>query len=429
MSDKSEYWNNTYCVLPWKHLASHPAGGVTPCCISDHTHSINRARNFNPSGRDLIDNERVDLLNLNTHTITDIMNSDYFKQIRLQMLNGEKPKACHRCYEEEEAGDRSKRIMESERFGFDLELAKQITREDGSIPVSFNFIELRLGNLCNIKCRTCNPASSSKWSSEYMKMQDRLDFVTKYEKSIDSQWTESDAFWQDLLDHSEDVELIYINGGEPTLVEKHWVYLERLIERGLNKQVTLWYNINMTNVPDKLLDLWKQFKKVTVSCSIDDLGARNDYIRYGSKWQDVVANLTKLQDAGWIEVSVNQTISWLNVWYVDEFFTYMNARNIPVHLNMVHDPAYLSPWHLPYDVKQAIINKTESVMPHWQHHFLVSNLMRDSDLRLLRQGMRYNEWLDKSRYKGDLDGMNVFPELYTELVVSEYEFDKDDPDY
>lgn len=409
---------NTLCSLPFIHISTHPHGGVTPCCVSDHAHGINRSRNYNPIGKDFIDNKRVDLLTLNNNTISEIMNSDYFKEVRLQMLNGEKPKACLRCYQDEEAGNRSKRIMETERFDFNLDLAKQITNTDGSILINFKFIELRLGNLCNIKCRTCNPASSSKWSAEYMKLQKDLDFVTKYDKSIDSSWTESDQFWQDLLAHSKEAELIYINGGEPTLVEKHWVYLERLIEANLHNQITLWYNINMTNIPEKLLNIWKKFKKVTVSCSIDDLYQRNDYIRFGSEWNNVIHNLDLLQQNKWIEVSVNQTISWMNVFYVDEFFKFMQQRNIPVHLNMVHDPDFLSPWHLPKSVKLKIIEKTKNSMPSWQHHYLESNLLKNNNEDQFQKGIEYNHWLDKSRNKNNVTLEAVFPELFNEIKIN-----------
>ena len=161
-------------------------------------------------------------------------------------LQNQKPHACLRCYNEEEKLLGSKRELELVRFGkgtFDMY---------GPIEPNFKFIELRLGNLCNVKCRTCNPNSSSQWAPEYNKLQQELTFVTKYDK-IDADWTKSDEFWDELLDSSKDLELIYINGGEPTLVEKHWDYLERLIDRGLHKQVKLWYSINMTNVPDKLL--------------------------------------------------------------------------------------------------------------------------------------------------------------------------------
>ena len=94
--------------------------------------------------------------------------------------------------------------------------------------MDLRFVELRLGNLCNVRCRTCNPASSSQWRNDYRKIEATLDFVTKY-GNIDKdeyKWPEEDAFWDDLFESAPNLELVYINGGEPTLIKKHWEYLE-----------------------------------------------------------------------------------------------------------------------------------------------------------------------------------------------------------
>ena len=87
---------DTFCPLPWLHLGTHPHGGVTPCCISDMTAGKNRARNYGE--------EREEFFNLNDHDINTHMNSDYFKEIRREMLNDIEPKACTRCYQEERKG-------------------------------------------------------------------------------------------------------------------------------------------------------------------------------------------------------------------------------------------------------------------------------------------------------------------------------------
>ena len=363
--------SNTFCPLPWVHLATHPEGKVTLCCVSDHTNNMNVARQ--KDGK---------LLNLNSNKIIDIVNSDYFIAVREEMSQNLKPPACLRCYKEEEKLMGSKRELELVRFGkgsFDM---------FGPIEPNFKFIELRLGNLCNVKCRTCNPNSSSQWISEYSKLQNDLKFVTHYDK-IDTSWTESDEFWDELLDSSKDLELIYINGGEPTLVEKHWTYLERLIDRGLHKQVKLWYSINMTNVPDKLLDIWKQFKEVEVHCSIDDLYERNTYIRKGTAWNDVESNLQKLIDNDWINVSVTQTVSWMNVYYVKQFREYFNKLGINVNTNIVYDPKFYNISILPESIKEQLVG----IVPN----DLLKHISSDISDTLLKQGFEYNKWLDNSR--------------------------------
>lgn len=394
----------TYCSLPWVHLATHPHGGVTLCCVSDHTNAKNRARNYKEN--------HTEYLDLNIHSVESMMNSDYYREVRLQMLAGKKPEACLRCYREEDNGIRSKRIEENEKLGFTEDLARAITQKDGTIPVNFKFIELRLGNLCNVKCRTCNPASSTQWVTEYQKLQQEVKFVTHYDKNINCTWTESDAFWDDLLEHSKDLKLIYINGGEPTLVEKHWHYLQRLIDHGLNKQVTLWYNINMTNLPDKLIELWKQFKEVQVSCSIDDLGERNEYIRTGTKWEKVIANLDKLQSLPWVNTSICQTIGWMNVYYLSEFHSFMKARGLHVHMNYVHDPAFLSVGALPARMKSGLLERA-SGLDSWQLNSLSGQFSESDDLSRIESGIKYNDWLDISRRTSF---QSTFPEWNEELI-------------
>lgn len=392
---------STYCSLPWVHLATHPDGGTTLCCISDHRNGASRARNFEPTT----------YLNINTSKIDDMMNSDYFKQVRLEMLSGKIPHACQRCFVEESNNVRSKRIEENEKFNFTEDMARAITKEDGSIPVNFKFIELRLGNLCNLRCRTCNPNSSTNWIQPYQKLQQELKFVTHYDRKIDSSWTESDEFWDDLFQHSQDVELIYINGGEPTLVEKHWKYLDELIKRGLNKQITLWYNINMTNLPDKLIELWKQFKRVQITCSIDDLYERNDYIRAGSDWVEIIQNLDKLQSLGWCEVSVCQTIGWMNVFYINEFNKYMRDRGLHVHLNYVYDPEFLSIKALPKELKDIVLERCTDLNT-WDLNSVTSQFKDIDDTELLRKGWQYNTLLDKYNKK---NFETIFPEWYSLL--------------
>jgi organic radical activating enzyme len=385
----NDFKDTAFCPLPWIHLATHPDGKATLCCISDHTNNTSAAHNFV--------NGDKNYLNLNNDSVSSIMNSDFYKQTRLEMLANTKPKACTRCYTEENNGYQSKRIIESKKFKFSEEDAKNLTDSNGSIIVDLKFIELRLGNICNIKCRTCNPNSSSKWVVEYNKLQKDLPFVTDYSHKIVTDWVDSDKFWNDLLNCSKNLEVIYINGGEPTLVEKHWAYLEKLIDLGYNKNITLWYNINLTNLPDKLIELWKKFNKVQVFGSIDDLGDRNSYIRTGTDWDTIVKNLDKLKNNDWIETSICQTVSWMNIYYLDEFYSYMKSKNLDVHLNLVYDPKFFDPCVLPLDLKKIVLDKISKIDSE-KFNFLKNHLYSISESsELFKQGIQFNRWLDLNR--------------------------------
>ena len=84
--------NETFCPLLFQHLATHPHGGVTHCCIADHRNALSSSR----------DDDRY--YNLNRDTVYDTMNSKSFRKARLEVIKGHKPKACLRCYDEEAKG-------------------------------------------------------------------------------------------------------------------------------------------------------------------------------------------------------------------------------------------------------------------------------------------------------------------------------------
>jgi len=240
-------------------------------------------------------------------------------------------------------------------------------------------------------------------------MQKELKFVTDYSSVQKGVWFEDDKFWNDLLSKSNSLERIYINGGEPTLVEKHFVYLEKLIENNLHKQINLWYNINLSQVPEKLIELWSQFKSVNVSVSIDDLKERNSYIRNGSDWNNLHENLLKIKKLDWINLSIVQTISTYNVLYLHEFYQYFqNELNIHVHLNWCYDPGYLSPWILPVDIKKQIVKNCSEVMKPWDLHNVEQTLDKPSDPLEVEKFKQYTAWLDNSRREN-------FKEIFSEL--------------
>ena len=164
-------------------------------------------------------------------------------------------------------------------------------------------------------------------------------------------WSESEEFWDDLLDHCKNLKVILVNGGEPTLNKEHYKLLQRLIDTELNKSVFLKYHINMTNVPDKLLELWKWFPYLKVSCSIDDIGERNDYIRFPTKWEDVNKNLKRLLDNN-INISITQTVGFMNYINIPEFhkhFTNLGIKDI--NINLIHHPVFLGPSVLPDKIR------------------------------------------------------------------------------
>ena len=104
---------NTICALPWTHLNIIPRGKVYPCCITT---------DFNGYAGDL-----------NTQTIEEVWNSDYMKQVRVKMMNGEEPSMCSRCFESERSSGTSTRINHNNYFKSKLAEIPIITQSDGFV--------------------------------------------------------------------------------------------------------------------------------------------------------------------------------------------------------------------------------------------------------------------------------------------------------
>lgn len=390
--------SETFCPLLFQHLATHPHGGVTHCCVADHRNSLSSSR----------DGDRF--YNLNRDTVFDTMNSESYKKARLEVLDGKKPIACMRCYSEEAKGMASKRTEEIKNYPeYTVEVARDATDSDGFMKdVQLEFVELRLGNVCNVACRTCNPASSSKWRNDYDALQKKTTFkLTTYDTMEGFRWPEREGFWDDLLQHCDKVKTFYINGGEPTLIKEHFKFLERLVDLG-KTDIKLWYNINMTNMNDKVIDLWRKFDHVKVSCSIDDLGDRNHYIRYPTKWNDVEKNFLRLKNEGF-EIDVTQTVSWMNYSTLGDFYNYFHREHgVWVHHNYVYDPDILSPAVLPKAMRDAIHNKFSNVFDEWKMQEFKKMFGGPDRKEKWEKAKEYTRNLDEIRKQNILDFLPEF---------------------
>ena len=152
------------------------------------------------------------------------------KEIRLSMLKGEKHKACQVCWNKEDVGVTSKRQTSNRWYNwFNLEKAKQVTNEDGSTSVEPVYWDLRFGNLCNLKCVMCHPASSSQWYEDYILVEGGNSYYDNGKKiTLDRNkkgrlvatngtydWHESDDFWTHMETKIPYLEQVYLVGGEP----------------------------------------------------------------------------------------------------------------------------------------------------------------------------------------------------------------------
>lgn len=308
------------------------------------------------------------------------------KALRTALMNGEQPSACRLCWDEEAVGVHSLRQTMLQQYDMTASLAA--TAEDGSIDVNrvpLRYLDLRLGNLCNLKCRSCGPADSSLWVEDHAELTQR-DGVAQmpyygsqtyrlHKKhgtwkidSDDFEWHTDPAFhaWlDDQLRHG--LERLYFTGGEPTVNKSHLRILDRIIALGCAEQVTLDYNTNMVAIPPSLLTLWAQFKHVSIGASIDAIGDLAGYVRHPSRWSIVEKNLDAIGYGQLANVTFNlaSTISVLNVrhfidltkWFMGK--AYQTINRYPCW-HLLHGPAPLSIQVLPDQMKRVIAGEYEA---------------------------------------------------------------------
>jgi len=360
--------SNTFCPLPWIHLATRPNGDVRLCCTA------------NASGADIIDTKDVGLvkqdgvvMNLRDHTIEEVWNSEQMRQTRLQMLAGEKPASCLKCYQEEHNGIVSKRQWESvvwkERINIEEVVAK--TTADGHLPVDIPYFDLRLGNMCQLKCVMCSPHDSSAWIKEWKIQYPKYKTIElqkdqQWDIDFDYTWYQKGVFLQSMRAQAHNIKELYFAGGEPLLIPEHYKILEFMIETGAASSCVVRYNSNGLELPEKLFELWNHFKQVKFNFSVDAVGARNDYIRYPSKWDNVVTNLKRLDDTpDNIVVNIACAVQLLNVMYVTELVQWKNSMNFKkinlppygaglIGTHLVYLPSYLNVRVLPKHVKDKV---------------------------------------------------------------------------
>ena len=110
-------------------------------------------------------------------------------------------------------------------------------------------------------------------------------------------WPETnESFWEDFENISTDLKVLEFYGGEPLLIERHYDILEKLVESGRSKEMTLLYNTNGSVYPDKGVDIWKHFDRVLLSFSFDGVGKQFEYIRHPAKWDRALEILQRIID-------------------------------------------------------------------------------------------------------------------------------------
>ena len=333
--------HDKFCVLPWVSLEASPIGTVRPCCLADDEITDNAGNKFQ----------------LLTSVFADIQSSNHMQSLRQEFLQGQQPQTCRKCWAVEDAGGTSKRMHTLNRLKH-MGISPEWTEDAKPLM----FLDLKLGNICNLKCRICGSWSSSQFATEELKFVDNKKQSFHYQMLRDGAWPrENSQFWIELNNSLSDIRYLEFTGGEPFLIQEHFDLLQTLVDQGIAHQIEIHYNTNGTQYPEHAEAIWQHFRHVEIAFSIDDVEARFEYQRTNASWTEVCSNIELFKQMRArntnITLQVCCTVNIFNVLYLQDVAEWIAQQGFDyVYWNMLHDAPWLSIAHLPADAKTSIAN-------------------------------------------------------------------------
>ena len=333
-------------------------------------------------------------------TLNELWNGPEFKKLRQAFINGEKPNECRQCWTEEKAGISSYREnMNSQLDRYPHQKKRDFTSVTADAPF---YIDLKLTNVCNMKCRMCGPMASSLIQKENAKEYGvKGDAYWHQDKLIGTHNLESFISWLPEMDW------LCFTGGEPFVGKENRQLLQMIIDKGYSSQIDLHFNTNGMIMPDIIIRMLEQFRDVSIAFSIDDIGKRLEYQRHGAVWETIQKNVAKVPDTMFKQIFT--TINNYNIWYADEAYDELKKLSRFISYDFVYEPAMLSPRTLNKTIKKGIINKFKD-QPYFER--LVKYVQNDGEDLTIKFHEQITT-LDKIRNE-NFD--EVFPE-WAEIVM------------
>jgi MoaA/NifB/PqqE/SkfB family radical SAM enzyme len=355
------------------------------------------------------------------------MNGLAHQNLRKDISENKRHTFCNRCWVVEDGGGHSYRQNWNDMFfGHDHD-SSSFTDE-----VKVEYLEMTLGNKCNIQCRMCNPWSSNMWADDVVKHPE-LNHWEAVTKGIDFEWYDSPEFDKLLDDIIPTVKHINMLGGEPLFNTKYYEILQRIIDSGRASEVSVQFNTNLLALQDKNFDLWKEFKWINANISCDGVEGVNEYVRYPGKWSKFIRNLDKViqwqRELGGhhrLRLQIHSTMSsltWLDLGNLFNWCQTLPLQHELPFLIQVNQPSYMDCIHMPNEIKQLGYDRAKKSIEgitDWQTQNIISLLDHvmntERDLEKWNQMIVQTNRLDRVRNSSILNYIPEYKEFWNDSV-------------
>ena len=295
--------------------------------------------------------------NLTHDAFDDLWNADEIVQVRAEMARGEKPASCGTCWKREAEGGVSRRLLINPIYRqLGGALAVEALAEQGAatkyrLERRPDWFVLELGNVCNLKCRSCNPLSSSRVAA------DRIHAAWMGPARADA--ANGAAWFKDIGKMADTIAagaqenaMLSLMGGEPFLIDSTWRLLDELVARGVAPRIYVGLSTNGLQRNANLEKLAPHFRGFNLSVSIDGYGRLYEYLRHGGTWPKLVENLTWLRAVPNVDVSIVPTLQNSNALDMVALLRFLDGFDLSLAYNILNEPARLRATNLPPSVRR-----------------------------------------------------------------------------
>lgn len=433
----------SFCAAKWLQVTIYLQNGVNHSCHHPVTHQI-------------------PLEKLNSD-LGAFHNTDYKIEKRQQMLKGERPSECSYCWNIEDNSDKhlSDRYIKS-NDPWAVEFLDKIARPENIKDINPTYLEVSLGNECNLACSYCKPDSSSRIYNELKNHGDYPTFdpygkieTLKIEKKLPLYEAENNPYiskfemW--LRQIIGDLKVFRLTGGEPFISPLLPKILDILNESG-NSELDFSINSNLS-VKKSLVEKYikqisclknnKKIKDITLFTSLESFGEQAEYIRFGLNFEQFKENVEYVLKETNFKLVFMVTFNILSLPKYKEFLTYIlelkktyehdheRGQRVVVDTSYLRSPEFMSVKYVDRDLMYLIEesytfmknNLIENLKTHGFSQYELSKYTRIVIwLRALVESGKYDtddaktradfvNFFDEYDKRKNLNFLKTFPEL------------------
>jgi len=340
----------TFCAFPFTHLVIHNDGTYGPCCgASEQFYVDNNIIKSNKMYGAGYPDKSYKPYGLG---IQEAFNSEPMEHIRQELLKGNRPSACAKCWNDEDRSPGSKRIGNNALY-FALKPEFKGIFDYDSTEISTNTyvrsLDLKFTNKCNLHCLMCTVSNSDQWEQldekikqylTHQKLNDQPSLFVGADHLLVNPGKSFTDFPQELF---EEIKLlvpqlreIQCTGGEPFVSKKFIELLEYAVETGHAEHIALEITTNGTKFVTDVMELLVHFKHIRFIISMDGIEGTYEYIRAPFKYSMLIERLKVLNEyieSGKINAMVNIAIVGMSY----NLFDYYNFKEVRKFLPFLPD--------------------------------------------------------------------------------------------